>query len=144
MPRSSKSPSLGPLHPQQPGGEDREARLAGAHLRRVRGDRVARHADALEQRGGRLLSPHATAVSQTGPHGAERLAIISGWTSRACNAWRRTLIDKRGGTDALKADAEELKNIATGPGSASDKAKRAADALKDPGAKGPDRPRTRR
>ena len=51
----------------------------------------------------------------------------------------KNLIDKRGGTDALKADAEELKNIATGPGSASDKAKRAADALKDPGAKGPDK-----
>jgi hypothetical protein len=51
----------------------------------------------------------------------------------------KNLIDKRGGTDALKADAEELKNIATGPGSASDKAKRAAEALKDPGAKGPER-----
>jgi len=51
----------------------------------------------------------------------------------------KNLIDKRGGTDALKADAEELKNIATGPGTASDKAKRAAEALKDPGGKGPDR-----
>jgi hypothetical protein len=50
----------------------------------------------------------------------------------------KNLIDKRGGTDALKADAEELKNIATGPGTASEKAKRAADALKDPGAKGAD------
>ena len=51
----------------------------------------------------------------------------------------KNVIDKRGGTEALKADAEELKNIATGPGTASDKAKRAADALKDPGAKGPDK-----
>ena len=50
----------------------------------------------------------------------------------------KNVIDKRGGTDALKQDAEELKDIATGPGSASDKAKRAAEALKDPGAKGPD------
>lgn len=41
-------------------------------------------------------------------------------------------IDKRGGTDALKKDAEQLRNIAKGPGSAGDKAKRAADALKDP------------
>ena len=81
---------VGPLQPEQPGREHREARLAGAHLGRVRGDRVARHADALEQRGRRLLSPHATAVWQTGPHGAGRLAIIRGWTSRACNAWRRT------------------------------------------------------
>ena len=51
----------------------------------------------------------------------------------------KNVIDKRGGTEALKADAEELKNIATGPGTASDKAKRAADALKDPGANGPDK-----
>ncbi len=45
-------------------------------------------------------------------------------------------IDKRGGTEALKRDAEELRNIAKGPGSAGDKAKRAADALKEPGAPG--------
>ena len=43
------------------------------------------------------------------------------------------LIEKRGGTDALKEDAEELKDIATGKGSVSDKAKAAAEALKDPG-----------
>lgn len=52
----------------------------------------------------------------------------------------KQLIDKRGGTDSLKADAEELRNIAKGPGSVADKAKRAGDALKDPGAKGPDTP----
>ena len=52
----------------------------------------------------------------------------------------KQLIDRRGGTDSLKADAEELKDIATGPGSVTDKAKRAGDALKDPGAKGPDTP----
>ena len=50
----------------------------------------------------------------------------------------KQLIDKRGGTDSLKADAEELKNIARGPGSVTDKAKRAGEALKEPGAKGPD------
>jgi len=52
----------------------------------------------------------------------------------------KQLIDRRGGTDSLKADAEELKNIAKGPGSVADKAKRAGDALKDPGAKDPDTP----
>ena len=52
----------------------------------------------------------------------------------------KQLIDRRGGTDSLKADAEELKDIAKGPGSFADKAKRAGDALKDPGAKGPDTP----
>jgi hypothetical protein len=43
-------------------------------------------------------------------------------------------VDKRGGTDALKEDAEELKEIAKGKGSVSDKAKQAADAIKEPGA----------
>jgi len=52
----------------------------------------------------------------------------------------KQLVDRRGGTDSLKADAEELKNIAKGPGSVSDKAKRAGDALKEPGAKRPDTP----
>ena len=45
-------------------------------------------------------------------------------------------IDRRGGTEALKKDAQQLRNIAKGPGSAGDKAKRAADALKEPGAPG--------
>ena len=52
----------------------------------------------------------------------------------------KQLIDRRGGTDSLKADAEELKDIGNGPGSVADKAKRAGDALKDPGAKRPDTP----
>ena len=52
----------------------------------------------------------------------------------------KQLIDRRGGTDSRKADAEELKDIARGPGSVADKAKRAGDALKDPGVKGPDTP----
>ena len=52
----------------------------------------------------------------------------------------KQLVDRRGGTDSLKADADELKNIAKGPGSVADKAKRAGDAQKDPGAKGPDTP----
>jgi hypothetical protein len=52
----------------------------------------------------------------------------------------KQLIDRRGGTDSLKADAEELTDIAKGPGSVADKAKRAGEALKDPGARGPDAP----
>jgi hypothetical protein len=55
----------------------------------------------------------------------------------------KQLIDRRGGTDSLKADAEELKDIARGPGSVADKAKRAGDALKDPGARAPTRPQAR-
>jgi peptidoglycan hydrolase CwlO-like protein len=51
-------------------------------------------------------------------------------TNRAKN-----LVDKRGGTDALKDDLSELKDIAKGKGSMSDKAKAAAAALKDPGKK---------
>ena len=48
----------------------------------------------------------------------------------------KKLMDDRGGTDALKEDAEELKDIATGEGSLTDKAKAAFDAIKDPGAAG--------
>jgi len=45
-------------------------------------------------------------------------------------------VDDRGGADSLKADATELKDIATGRGSLGDKAKDAAAAVKDPGAPG--------
>ncbi len=48
----------------------------------------------------------------------------------------KDLVDKRGGTDALKDDAAELKDIATGKGSLAEKAKAAAAALKDPGEAG--------
>ena len=47
----------------------------------------------------------------------------------------KKLVDDRGGVDALKGDAEELKDIVGGRGSAMDKAKKAAEALKDPGEK---------
>lgn len=50
----------------------------------------------------------------------------------------KELVEKRGGTGALKEDAAELKDIARGPGSVTDKAKRAAEAVKDPGAGGRD------
>jgi len=46
----------------------------------------------------------------------------------------KELIDKRGGTERLKKDAAELGEIAKGKGSLSDKAKAAADALRQPGA----------
>jgi hypothetical protein len=46
----------------------------------------------------------------------------------------KELVEERGGVDSLKADAEELKDIATGDGSVVDKAKAAAEAIKDPGA----------
>jgi hypothetical protein len=42
-------------------------------------------------------------------------------------------IDKRGGVESLKADAEELKKVAKGKGSLADKAKAAAKAIKEPG-----------
>jgi hypothetical protein len=52
----------------------------------------------------------------------------------------KRLIDKRGGSKSLKEDADELRDIARGQGSVSDKAKAAADAIKEPGAKEPDAP----
>jgi hypothetical protein len=45
----------------------------------------------------------------------------------------KDMADKRGGSDALKGDAEELKGIAKGKGSLKDKAKAAGKALKEPG-----------
>jgi hypothetical protein len=48
----------------------------------------------------------------------------------------KKLVDKRGGTDALKEDADELKDIAKGEGSMKDKAKAAGEAIKDPGKAG--------
>ncbi len=48
----------------------------------------------------------------------------------------KRIVDQRGGTDALKEDAQELKDIASGKGTTQEKAKRAAEALKEPGAPG--------
>ena len=48
----------------------------------------------------------------------------------------KKIVDKRGGTDALKEDAEELNDIAKGKGSLKDKAKAAAEAVKEPGKPG--------
>jgi hypothetical protein len=50
----------------------------------------------------------------------------------------KRVIDKRGGTEALKADAQELQRIHREGGTLKDKALKAADALKDPGERGPD------
>ncbi len=54
----------------------------------------------------------------------------------------KQVIDERGGTERLKKDAERLRAIATGPGSARDKAKAAADALKEPAPPAREEPRT--
>jgi hypothetical protein len=46
------------------------------------------------------------------------------------------IFQSRGGAEAAKTDAKEVVDIAKGPGSMTDKAKDAAEALKDPGAPG--------
>jgi hypothetical protein len=51
----------------------------------------------------------------------------------------KDLFAKRGGSDAAKQDAQELKDIARSDASMGDKAKQAMDALKDPGAPGEER-----
>ena len=53
----------------------------------------------------------------------------------------KKIVDKRGGTDSLKEDAEELKDIAAGKGSLKDKAKAAGEAIKEPGAPGTEEPK---
>ena len=45
----------------------------------------------------------------------------------------KELVEERGGVDSLKEDALELKDIVGGEGSIVDKAKAAAEAIKDPG-----------
>lgn len=44
----------------------------------------------------------------------------------------KDVVEKRGGTDSLKEDANQLKDIAKGKGSLKDKATAAKDALKEP------------
>ena len=48
----------------------------------------------------------------------------------------KKIVDERGDGESLKADAGELKEVAGGDGSITDKAKDAAEAIKDPGAPG--------
>jgi hypothetical protein len=48
----------------------------------------------------------------------------------------KDVVEKRGGTDSLKQDAGEIKDIFKGEGTFKDKAKAAASAVKDPGQKG--------
>ena len=48
----------------------------------------------------------------------------------------KKIVDKRGGTDAAKEDAEELADIAKGKGTLKDKAKAAGGAIKEPGKPG--------
>jgi hypothetical protein len=54
---------------------------------------------------------------------------LNRWTTKA-----KDMIQRRGGTDSLKEDAGELRDIAGGKGSAGDKAKAAFEAIKEPGA----------
>jgi hypothetical protein len=46
----------------------------------------------------------------------------------------KVVVDKRGGAESVKEDAKELKDIAKGGGTVSEKLKAAAEALKQPGA----------
>jgi hypothetical protein len=59
---------------------------------------------------------------------------LSRLTSRA-----KDIFAKRGGSEAAKKDAQELKDIARSDASLSDKAKAGAEALKEPGAPGEER-----
>ncbi len=53
---------------------------------------------------------------------------------RSLSKMAKRVVDQRGGTEAVKADAERLKDIARGQGTLSEKSKRAAEALREPGA----------
>ena len=60
------------------------------------------------------------------------------WKAMADKA--KQVFQQRGGATAAKEDAEELRNIAEGQGSVADKAKQAAEAIREPGAHHPDSP----
>jgi hypothetical protein len=48
----------------------------------------------------------------------------------------KKLVERRGGSDSVKEDADEVKDIAKGEGSLKDKAKAAGEAIKEPGKPG--------
>ena len=48
----------------------------------------------------------------------------------------KDLFTRRGGSEAAKQDAQEVKDVAQGEGSMGDKAKAGAEAIRDPGAPG--------
>ncbi|MEJ7716498.1 MAG: hypothetical protein WKF31_00490 [Thermoleophilaceae bacterium] len=52
---------------------------------------------------------------------------------RTLSRMAKQVVDQRGGTEAVKADAARLKDIARGQGTLSEKGKRAAEALRQPG-----------
>jgi hypothetical protein len=54
------------------------------------------------------------------------------WKQKLAVQAKKT-IDARGGTESLKEDAQELRDIARGQGSAKDKLRAAAHAIKTPG-----------
>ena len=60
------------------------------------------------------------------------------WKAMADKA--KQTFQQRGGSEAAKEDAEELRDIAHGHGSITDKAKEAAAAIREPGAHHPDSP----
>jgi hypothetical protein len=60
------------------------------------------------------------------------------WKSIADKA--KQTFQQRGGSEAAKEDAEELRDIARGQGSITDKAKEAAAAIREPGGHHPDSP----
>jgi hypothetical protein len=62
------------------------------------------------------------------------------WKAMADKA--KQTFQQRGGSEAAKEDAEELRDIVHGQGSIADKAKGAAAAIREPGAHHPDSPGT--
>ena len=67
-------------------------------------------------------------------YGQRRRPKEDRWTSRRSPTGPRTWSRSGAGPESVKQDAEELKGIAGGQGSLTDKAKAAAAAIKEPGA----------
>jgi len=65
--------------------------------------------------------------------GQNRLRYRGGMNYKLFANVAKKMVDKRGGTEALKQDLDKLQKIAKGEGSVSTKAGKAAEALKNPG-----------
>ena len=108
---------------------------AGPPVRQRRRGRPAHPLDRRAPRGRRHRASDA-AMGARSARGRRRIRM----STEATWTWTRSpqevehLLDERGGLDSVKEDALELKDIVEGDGSLVDKAKEAAEAIKDPGA----------
>src|SRR5690349_15430600 len=80
--------------------------------------------------GGTVVLSQALQLSRRRPVRGSRREVLMDWKKLADRA--KQMINQRGGTESVKEDAQELRNIARREGPAEDKIKAAAEALREP------------